>query len=233
MSEGTVLVVGSSGGMGSAVVERLHGKGYTLIGADKNAPAQPKLLQSFHQVDLTVPEEVLSLCQAVKQEAKSLWGLVYGAAMYPDKPFMEYPLALYQKVAAVNVTACFLCIQQLAPLIERGGRIVTIISGGGLTGSLDVGYASFKAAQIGMSRSAARNLADRDIRVNMVSPGATDTPMLRSIAGANAAHFMHGGLLKRLGKPEEIAVGVDFLLQRDNTYMTGAIVDINGGINMR
>jgi 3-oxoacyl-[acyl-carrier protein] reductase len=82
-------------------------------------------------------------------------------------------------------------------------------------------------------KSLARNLADRDIRVNAISPGPIDTDMLRAMMPEDAAALRKGALVPRLGQPQEVAAAVAFLLADDNSYMTGATIDVNGGMQIR
>jgi NAD(P)-dependent dehydrogenase (short-subunit alcohol dehydrogenase family) len=232
MTGGRVIVTGSAGGIGAATSRRLAAAGYEVVGIDRCAPDDPGVFSGHRHVDLTDPAAVAGCCDEIAADGP-LWGVVHTAGRYPDVELDDYSLELWSAVFAVNVTAPFIISQRLAGALVPGGRIVMVVSGGAYTGSMDVGYSSSKSGQLGLMKSLARNLAARDIRVNAVSPGPIDTPMLRSMAAGNTASFINGGLVPRLGKPEEIAVAIEFLLAADNTYMTGATIDVNGGMQIR
>ena len=159
--------------------------------------------------------------------------LVYTAGRNPHVALSDYDLALWAEVHAVNVTAAFVMVQTLAPTVVAGGRVVMVVSGGAYAGSMDVGYGASKSGQLGLMKSLARNLAARQIRVNAVSPGPIDTDMLRSMPPEDAAILSKGALIPRLGRPDQVVSAVSFLLAEDNSYMTGATIDVNGGMQIR
>jgi NAD(P)-dependent dehydrogenase (short-subunit alcohol dehydrogenase family) len=227
------VVVGSSGGIGGAAARRLVADGHHVIGVDRVPAVRAGDVAEMHTVELADTAAVEACCDDIVGAGHPLWALVYTAGRYPDVAFDDYGVDLWSAVFAVNVTAAFVMAQRLAPVIAPGGRIVMVVSGGAYAGSTDVGYASSKSAQLGLMKSLARNLAARDIRVNAISPGPIDTPMLRGMAPANTVGFINGGLVPRLGRPEEIASAVSFLVAADNSYMTGATVDVNGGMQIR
>jgi 3-oxoacyl-[acyl-carrier protein] reductase len=229
-----VVVVGSSGGIGGATVTRLHRDGFDVTGIDVKPPPVEveRSLVADHRVDLTDADAVLDCCAAIV-ETGPLWALVYAAGRNPHVPFGDYNIALWAEVQAVNVTAAFVTAQALAPAIVAGGRVVMVVSGGAYAGSMDVGYGASKSGLLGLMKSLARNFADRDIRVNAISPGPIDTDMLRSMTPEDAAVLGRGALVPRLGQPAEVASAVAFLLAGDNTYMTGATIDVNGGMQIR
>lgn len=217
---GRVVVTGSSGGIGGATAARLASDGFEVVGVDRAAGEHTTQL-----VDLGDADAVRRCCGEIVAGGP-LFGLVYTAGRNSGVAFADYTLELWSELFAVNVTAAFLMSQALAPVIEPGGGIVMIVSGGAYSGSEDVGYSSSKTGQLGLMKSLAKNLPQ--LRVNAISPGPIDTPMLQGVGGSYT-----GGLIPRLGQPEEIAVVVSFLLAQDNTYMTGATIDVNGGIQIR
>jgi NAD(P)-dependent dehydrogenase (short-subunit alcohol dehydrogenase family) len=189
-------------------------------------------LAADHRVDLTSVDDLLACCDAITG-AGPLWALVYTAGRNPHVSFGDYTLARWAEVQAVNLTAAFVTAQALAPTIVPGGRIAMIVSGGAYAGSMDVGYGASKSGLLGLMKSLALNLADRDIRVNAISPGPIDTDMLRSMTPEATAVLRKGALVPRLGRPDEVAAAVAFLLADDNSYMTGATIDVNGGMQIR
>lgn len=228
------LLTGWSGGIGTAISHRLSKKGHTLIGLGRTKPPVNSPISSFYKVDLNETDQVLDVCSQVKRDIPSLWSIVYVAGIYhPEVPFEEYPISVWDEVYNVNVRAAFILCQNLAPLLKEGGRIVTILSGAVQLGSMDVGYSSSKAALLGLTKSLAMILAHKRILVNAVCPGPTETELVKSIPQNVAKEMKTSILLKRFGKPDEVAVVVEFLLDPENSYITGATIDTNGGLYRR
>ncbi|MGC8538687.1 MAG: SDR family NAD(P)-dependent oxidoreductase [Candidatus Micrarchaeia archaeon] len=224
-----VLVVGCSGGIGTAISRHLKKEGYDIVGVDKDDPSDESLFSAFYRLDLRNADDVVSLVEKLKA-GKHFWALVYVAGIYPIVPFDEYSLKLWDEVQSVNVRSAFIILKGLADDVERGGRIVTIVSGAAHIGSRDLGYSASKAALLGLTKSLALNLAKRGILVNAVCPGVIDTKMSARMHPEDVEKYMEKILLKRKGMPEEVAAGVSFLLNKENTYMTGATININGGL---
>jgi len=227
------LVVGCSGGMGLVICRRLKEKGHGVIGIDVKKPADASLIPLFYQADLNQTEQIFSVCNQLKEDVQSFYAIIYLAGIYPAVEFEKYSIELWDKVYNINVRAAFILCQNLANIIEDGGRIITIGSSAGQVGSTEVAYGSSKAAMLALTKSLALNLVRRGILVNAISPGPVETPILDNMASQRVEDYKRRILLHRFGKPEEIAVTVEFLLSPENTYMTGATVDVNGGVNLR
>lgn len=227
------LIVGCSGGIGTAIARHLGDKGHTLIGLDQVKPSEDSLVSIFYEVDLKKSEQILLACNQLKQDVSGLWSIIYCAGIYPIVDFDHYTLALWDEVHSVNVKAAFIIYLNLSFLLEEGGRIVTIISGAAHLGSRDIGYSASKAALVGLTKSLALNLAPRGIRVNGICPGVIETPMSARMPEDRVQDYKNRILFHRFGEPEEVAIAVDFLLAPGNSYMTGAIIDVNGGLYLR
>lgn len=224
------LVVGCSGGIGSAIVSLLRSDGHEVIGVSEEAYSAPDL--TLHVLaDLRRTDEAQGACQAIRNATSELWAVVYNAGIYnPGVSLYDYPLELWDEVNNVNLRSAFIFLQTLSPLIVSGGRIVTIASEAAHLGSRDVAYSASKSGLLGLTRSFAIGLADRSIQVNSICPGPIDTPMSSRMSEQHAEEYMKRIRLGRFGQPEEVAVAVRFLLDPANTYMTGAILSINGGL---
>jgi 3-oxoacyl-[acyl-carrier protein] reductase len=153
--------------------------------------------------------------------------------VYPIVSFSEYTLELWNEVHAVNVTGAFIAARELRNVISRGGRIVTVVSGAAHVGSRDLGYSASKAALLGLTKSLAMNLAEQGILVNAVCPGPIESAMSQRMPAERVGEYKQKMLLGRFGTPEEVASVVDFLLSPENSFMTGATVDVNGGQYLR
>jgi len=231
-SANTVLVAGSSGGVGSAIVASLAGR-WRVVGLDSQAPPDPSLLLAFYQADFLDTPQLRSVIHRIETEIESLWGMVYCAGVYPIVGFRDYDLDLWDRVHGVNVRAAFVLIQGLETHIVDGGRVVAISSGAAHLGSRDVGYAASKAGLQGLVKSLASNLAPRRIQVNAVAPGPVTTSMSDRMDPARQQAHRRQTAFGRFARPSEVAVAVDFLLDRDNSFITGATLDVNGGLYYR
>jgi len=227
------VVVGSSGGIGTAIVARLKKAGHRVLGVDRVPPAIECPVDDFVEVDLTNESSTRDACRSVREMVQPIWGLVYCAGVYPILSFSEYTVDLWNEVHAVNVTGAFIVTSELRNAISSGGRIITVVSGAAHVGSRDVGYSASKAALLGLTRSLAMNLTAQGILVNAVCPGPIDSQMSQRMPADRVGQYKQRMLLRRFGTPEEVASVVVFLLSPENSFMTGATVDVNGGLYLR
>jgi 3-oxoacyl-[acyl-carrier protein] reductase len=148
----------------------------------------------------------------------------------------EMPIAEWDRVMAVNIRGAFLCCHSAVPkMIERGGgAIVNVSSLAAKVGSAITGghYVVSKAGVVGLTKILAREVADYGIRVNAVAPGRIDTPMIWDVPAEVNEQYKRTIPLKRLGKPADVADGILFLLSDAASYITGLVLDINGGLGM-
>ncbi len=192
------------------------------------------------QADLSAAEEVERVFGEIDDAFGRIDLLVNNAGDWMDKcPIVDCPDAQWEHMFAANARSVFLCCRQAARrMIAQGdgGAIVNLGSVAGHTGGGGgtVPYAAAKAAVHTMTRGLARELAPHAIRVNAVAPGMTDTPMLDGRVDAAAVEQLNKAiLLGRMGRPEEIAGVILMLLSDDASYMTGEIVEVNGGLLTR
>ena len=148
----------------------------------------------------------------------------------------EMDIAEWDQVMAVNIRGAFLCSRLAVPeMIKRGGgAIVNLASQAAKAGSLITGchYVISKAGVVGLTKILAREVAEYGIRVNAVAPGRIDTPMIWDVPPEVNEQVRKNIPLKRLGKPEEVAEGILFLLSDSSSFITGFVMDINGGSGM-
>lgn len=240
-----VVVTGVAGGVGSACAKRFLDAGWEVYGQDKFKPNKGGELTGFLQGDVSDPE---LWAQAVPKWLNGnlpLHALVNNAATQLTDSLLETSNEEWEEVMAVNLKAPFMAIKSLVPLMaEEGAAIVNISSVHALATSPNIGaYASSKGGLLALTRAAALELAARNIRVNAILLGATDTNMLRqglerSAAGdeLNKAKARLAGKtpLGRIGKPREIAEAIYFLADNDrSSFITGEALVADGGAMAR
>jgi acetoacetyl-CoA reductase len=178
-------------------------------------------------------------CQRVVAEVLDAWGridfLVNNAGVTVDKTVRNMTADEWHAVLRVNLSGAFYMAKAvLEPMIaQRSGRIVNIASVIGATGSVgQANYAASKSGLVGFSRSLAREVAPRGITVNCVAPGFIDTDMFADVPEHLTQAIIERIPIKRLGRPDEVAHAVAFLLDDNSSYITGTVIDINGGLDM-
>lgn len=228
------LVTGSARGIGRAVAERLCADGFAVIGVDVLEHEDADPLTRVIAEDLGSAEG----CQRVLAAAASVNVLVNNAAMFSRTPFEEATVEELDRLYAVNLRAPALLARGLAPAMARSGwgRIVNISSVGAHTGGLTPASAFYSATKAGLhalTRYLAREYGPSGVTANAVAPGWIDTPMSSMARDAGAAATEGSIALARTGTPAEVAAVVGFLAGNDSSYLTGAILDVNGGWLMR
>ena len=186
------------------------------------------------QMDVTDREQI----QAVVGAVCDTWGpidiLVNNAGIYEVLPFVEITERQWDRLLAVNLKGTFLCCQAVIPTMIRrgGGRIINIASSAGKTGGKLAGahYSVSKAGVICLAKQLARELGSYGITVNAVAPGRIDTPMIQIASREENEAFRLQTPLGRLGTPEDVANAVVFLASDEASFITGEIVDVNGGL---
>lgn len=230
----TIAIIGASGGIGSALARRLHSSGNALLligrSEDRLAPLASEL-----GAPLAVAEAATfnSLQQALAT-AGPLGGIVNCAGSVLLKPAHLTTDAEWAQTLETNLTTAFNTVRAGAKsLIETGGSIVLCSTAAARTGLANhEAIAAAKAGVIGLTLSAAATYAPRNIRVNCVAPGLVDTPMtgriVRNEAALKASVSMHA--LGRIGRPEQIASAIAWLLDPENDWVTGQVFGVDGGL---
>jgi NAD(P)-dependent dehydrogenase (short-subunit alcohol dehydrogenase family) len=223
------VVTGGYRGIGGATRKELAAQGHTAVSIDLRADPGDPLQYACDIADLDALRATL---ERIEAEHGLIEVLVNNAAIFHGKSVFELTPELFDRSFAVNVRAAFFAAQHVARRLvahERPGAIVNISSAAGRAGSPYVDYGASKAAVIGMTQSLGKALAAHGIRVNAVAPGQVLTDLHRSLTPERQQFNLQLIPMKRSGEPEELARVIAFLASDGASFMTSAIVDVNGG----
>jgi 2-hydroxycyclohexanecarboxyl-CoA dehydrogenase len=229
----TAVVTGGGSGIGQAVARRLRADGLHVATIDLN-PAEDRF---GYTADVTDRAAIDKTLDAIRAQLGPVTVLVNAAGMEKFKRFTDIAFEDWQRVVDVNLNGVFHCIQAALPdMIEAGwGRIVNISSSSTHSGQPYMSaYVAAKSAVNGLTKSLALEYGPAGITVNAVPPGFIDTPMLRTAEergrlGATIEEHIARTPVRRVGKPEDIAAAVAFLVSEEAGYITGQILGVNGG----
>lgn len=235
------LVTGGSRGVGLGIVLALAQAGANVLTCyRRDAEAAQSLARELKQIpgqhhvlqaDVTRPDEVTELIGECRDRLGGLHVVVSNAGAISHVPFAELTLAEWHRVIDTNLTAAAQVIQQALPLLADGGSIIGIGSRVATVGiPLRAHYTAAKAGLIGLSRSLAKELGPRGIRVNVIAPGVIDTEEARQLPAQRREHYTRLAALRRLGRPEEVGAAVVFLASDESSYITGETLHVDGGI---
>ncbi len=239
------VVTGGTRGIGAAITTTLAREGYHVAaGYSKSRAASEQfsakliadgLSVSVHKGNVGDPGD----CRRVIEEVLSLHGrvdvLVNNAGITVDKTVRRMTVDDWHAVLRVNLSGAFYMVQAvLEHMLERGfGRIINISSVVGETGAFgQANYAASKSGLFGFTKSLALETGRKGITVNCVAPGYTDTDMVAAVPSNVLEQYVSKIPVGRLGRPEEVARVVHFLAEDDASYITGAVIPVNGGLEM-
>ena len=235
------LITGAAGGLGDKIARTLHKQGATLALTDMRAEPMEKLKAELGDrvevftANLTNPEDVKNLVSQVEEKLGRIDILVNNAGITKDGLLMKMSEEDFDKVLDTNLKGTFHTIRAaLRQMIrQRSGRIINMASVVGVSGNAgQANYAASKAGVIGLTKTAAREVASRGITVNAVAPGFIETDMTEvlpeKIKEASAAQIPLG----KFGKAEDVANAVAFLASEDAGYITGQVLHVDGGMVM-
>lgn len=241
----TALVTGASRGIGRSIALALAEHGVKVAvnysGSEEAARETVERIAELGSEGIALKGNVGSVeqAEALVKETLAAWGkidiLVNNAGITRDNLIMRMKEEEFDQVIETNLKGVFNCLKAVTrPMMkQRYGRIINISSVVGVTGNPgQANYSAAKAGIIGLTKSAARELASRGITVNCIAPGFIDTDMTRQLTEEVRADLAKGIPLARLGKPEEIASAVLFLSSEGAAYMTGQTLHVDGGMYM-
>lgn len=243
LSGKTALVTGATGGIGGSIARALHEAGATVAisgrQVDKLEAVAKETGERTHVLpcDLSDRAAVGKLIDQAVAKLGRLDILVNNAGLTRDNLFMVMKDDQWDEVIAVNLTSTFMLCRAAARAMLRAkpnfGRIINISSISGVFGNPGQGnYAASKAGMIGMTKSLAREVAQRGITANCIAPGFISTPMTQALNEKQTAEIAKMIPAQRFGTPDEVAAGVVYLASDEAGYITGQTLHINGGMAM-
>ncbi len=234
----TAVITGSARGIGAAIALRLAKDGFDIALNDiseksfennditENIKALGVKCEKYI-ADVSDGEQVEAMVKAIKDDFGSVDVLVNNAGITRDGLLARMSEENYDLVISVNQKSVFNMMKQ------RSGRIINMSSVAGLHGNAgQFNYSASKAAIIGMTKSAAKELGSRGINVNAIAPGFISTPMTDALSDEQKKAIFDMIAMKRYGSVEEIAGVASFLAGKDSSYVTGQVIEISGGLSM-
>jgi 3-oxoacyl-[acyl-carrier protein] reductase len=244
MSTRTALITGASRGIGKACAELLGSTGHRMVLAARSLERLEETASSVRaagsetfviEMDLSQAESISNGIAKVAKEFGRIDILVNNAGITKDGLAVRMKAADWEIVLQTNLSGSFYAIQQVLPgmMRERWGRIVNISSVVGETGNPgQANYVASKAGLIGLTKSLAQEVGSRNITVNAVAPGFIETDMTQGLSAELKQKLLDETPLRRMGTPQDIASAIGFLVSDEASFITGHVLDVNGGIYM-
>jgi 3-oxoacyl-[acyl-carrier protein] reductase len=244
LQDKVAIVTGGSRGIGKAIALRLAAEGAkvavtatTQAGADKTAEEirQNGGQASGFATDITDVKQVEALIKGTVEHFGALHILVNNAGITRDNLVMRMSDEDWNAVIATNLTGTFNCIRAASKIMmkQRSGKIINITSVVALMGNKgQANYAAAKAGIIGLTKSVARELASRNVQINAIAPGFVMTDMTAGLPEAAKTAMLQSVPLERIGTSEEVAGVVAFLASSEADYITGQVINVDGGMVM-
>lgn len=241
----SAIITGGTRGIGKAIAIELANSGADLVigyrSADKEAEILKEQLENIGRKvvlvkgDISNSEYAKELANACKENFGKIDILVNNAGITKDNLTLRMKEEEFDDVINVNLKGTFNCSKEVSAIMlrQRYGKIINMASVIGLIGNAgQANYAASKAGVIALTKSMAKELGTRGITVNAVAPGFIETDMTETLPEAVKNKVKENIALKKLGKPEDVAKMVGFLASEDSNYITGQVINIDGGMVM-
>jgi 3-oxoacyl-[acyl-carrier protein] reductase len=241
-SQKVAFVTGGAHGIGKAISRALHASGAAVVVADIDSDGAVETAHALGEraVGVFIDVSNLDAVRTAVDTAVKAFGcidiLVNSAGVCRRGRVLDISEADWDQIIAVNLKGTFLCCKTVLPYMiqKKWGRIVNVASVAGKIGGLMVGvpYAASKGGVLALTKGLAREVAEYGITVNAVCPALVDTDMARIFTPAEIENYLKGVPLRRLATAEDVAQAVLYLCSPEASYVTGEVLDVNGGLLM-
>jgi 3-oxoacyl-[acyl-carrier protein] reductase len=240
----TAIITGAGRGIGAEIALRLASDGFNVALNDLNAQALGEIANKCkargveaecYPCDVSSHGDCETMVKGIKERFGTIDVLVNNAGITRDGLLARMSEDNYDSVIAVNQKSVFNMMKHVSAVMmrQRSGRVINVSSVAGLHGNAgQFNYSASKAAVIGMTKSAAKELGARGIAVNAIAPGFIQTPMTDALTDEQKAAILNLIAMKRYGTVDEIAGLVSFLAGKDSAYITGQVIEISGGLTI-
>ena len=241
----TAIVTGAAKGIGRAIALKLASKGANIVlnyrsSEEKAIEVEQEIKSLGVEVlrvkgDISVLSDVENLINSAKEKFGTIDIMVNNAGITKDNLILRMKEEDFDSVIDVNLKGVFNCLKTITPIMvkQKKGKIINLSSVVGVSGNAgQVNYAASKAGVIGMTKSLAKEVGSRGITVNAVAPGFIETDMTEVLGDKLKDEAKKGIPLKRLGTPEDVANVVSFLASEEGNYVTGQVINVDGGMVM-
>lgn len=238
------LITGAARGIGKAAAFSLAQAGMHVLLVDVDQRGLEKACQEIEErgyradyfaVDVTESEEVEALYTEIQERYHRLDVLINNAGIARDSMLIKMTDNQFDKVIDVNLKGAFLCGRSAAKMMvaQKEGAIVNISSICGLNGNVgQTNYTASKWGMIGMTKTWAKELGKSNVRVNAIAPGFIETDIVKTIPDEIVESFKQKVALRRVGQPEEVAQAIRFLASDSASFVTGAVLEVTGGMTI-
>lgn len=245
MENKVVCITGAGRGIGAGMAQMFSENGYDLIlhyrSSEKELDALIQIIQKPNQkiwkiqADICDETQVKEMFAWIKKEVGRLDVLINNSGRTKDGLFLRMSEKDFMDVVDVNLKGCFLCSKEAAAIMmrQRNGSIINISSVVGLSGNAgQANYAASKAGIIGLTKSMAKEIGSRNIRVNAIAPGFIQTQMTDALSESRKKEIQSHIPLRILGSVEDVANVALFLADEKSRYITGEVIRVDGGLGM-
>lgn len=250
LKDKTAIVTGGGGGIGRAVSQRLAEEGCKVAVLDRDQAAAQKTVDiileqggvaAAYAADITDYQAIANTVEQIEQQLGTPVILVNNAGYDKFMPFLKTEPALWDQLISINLTGALNMHHLVLPkmLAAGGGKVINVASDAARVGSSgEAVYAACKAGLVGLSKTLARELATKNINLNVVCPGPTDTALLKSVADTSSnpekllEAFKNAVPMRRIGQPEDYPGIIALLASDDANFITGQVISVSGGLTM-
>jgi 3-oxoacyl-[acyl-carrier protein] reductase len=239
------IVTGGSRGIGNAIAREFLSRGATVYSLSRSPAANQAELEAaahhaggsffWREADVSKEEELTKIVDAILAEAGSIDVLVNNAGITRDGLIFRMSTADWDEVLRANLTSAFIASRAAARAMikQRSGCIISVSSVSGIMGNAgQVNYSASKAGLIGFSKSLAREVASRGVRVNVIAPGFIETDMTSKLGDKARASLIGQIPIGRAGTAADVAALAAFLASEEAAYITGQVIAVDGGLSM-